>query len=364
MKKIILIIIFLLSAFLANGYIIRYEIPIYDVDQVIDYENFTENFTIADSYYFKGNGIFDQVDMSYALLTNPPTECPSGSYMTYTNLSSSVCVAAVRTTGDTISGSLNITENLNVTGNVTASYFKGDGSLLAGITPDSLGNHTASQSLNMRNQNITNVSAIFVKDIYGLDDDPETADNSFDINDNVYIRASNFIWDDSATANTFVIRGPNKPQIFFERVLGQTGLHIGYTIGREYSFLGVRDVEAGFKLIIANSDYTGVPSDFDHATQSNPTLYIQSATDPDDDNTQWMSLTHNTTNPLIDSGKGNLTFISDVTFGTTAYGDGTNLDGIVTNPLNEDFNISTYSLHGEQEKVKLYFENGILVVEG
>jgi hypothetical protein len=56
MKKLSFLIIFLLSAILVSGYIIRYEIPIYDVDQIIDYENFTENFTIASGYFFIGNG--------------------------------------------------------------------------------------------------------------------------------------------------------------------------------------------------------------------------------------------------------------------------------------------------------------------
>ena len=45
MKKAIILIVFLLSAVLVSGYIYRYEIPDYDVDKVLDYEDFTENFT-------------------------------------------------------------------------------------------------------------------------------------------------------------------------------------------------------------------------------------------------------------------------------------------------------------------------------
>ena len=56
MKKVIPLILFLILAiYFTSGYIIRYEIPIYDVDQVLDYENFTENFTLATDSSFFGN---------------------------------------------------------------------------------------------------------------------------------------------------------------------------------------------------------------------------------------------------------------------------------------------------------------------
>lgn len=44
----------------------------------------------------------------------------------------------------------------------------------------------------------------------------------------------------------------------------------------------------------------------DHSTQTNPTLFIHSDTDPNSDNTQWLSITHNQTDGIITTGKGTL----------------------------------------------------------
>ena len=42
----------------------------------------------------------------------------------------------------------------------------------------------------------------------------------------------------------------------------------------------------------------------DHAGQTNPTIFIHSAIDPDSDNTQWVSLTHDQTDGVFDLGTG------------------------------------------------------------
>ena len=60
----------------------------------------------------------------------------------------------------------------------------------------------------------------------------------------------------------------------------------------------------GFQLVIGNKAY--YMKDYNHPPQSNPTLFIHSATDPDTDNTEWMSLTHNQTDGVISTGKGSL----------------------------------------------------------
>jgi len=48
--------------------------------------------------------------------------------------------------------------------------------------------------------------------------------------------------------------------------------------------------------------------DFDHTNQTNPTMYIHSAIDPDTDNTQWLSLAHDQTNGVLATGTGNVRF--------------------------------------------------------
>lgn len=56
--------------------------------------------------------------------------------------------------------------------------------------------------------------------------------------------------------------------------------------------------------------------DYDHGVQSNPTIFIHSDTDPDSDNTQWMSLYHDTTSGMIDTGTGLLTLVDDTLVGS------------------------------------------------
>ena len=46
--------------------------------------------------------------------------------------------------------------------------------------------------------------------------------------------------------------------------------------------------------------------DFDHANQTNPTLFIHSNTNPDIANDEWISITHDVTDGVIDCGSGTL----------------------------------------------------------
>lgn len=69
------------------------------------------------------------------------------------------------------------------------------------------------------------------------------------------------------------------------------------------------------------TDYANRNKDHDHAVQTNPTLFIHSATDPDTANTQWISFTHNQTNGVINTGLGNLTFGQTLTSDTDSTDD-------------------------------------------
>lgn len=62
--------------------------------------------------------------------------------------------------------------------------------------------------------------------------------------------------------------------------------------------------EHGRQLVIAES--ASAVHDFDHAVQTDPTLFVHSATDPDINNTQWVSVTHNQTNAVIATGAGDM----------------------------------------------------------
>lgn len=85
--------------------------------------------------------------------------------------------------------------------------------------------------------------------------------------------------------------------------------------------------EGGRQLVIG--DYANRANDHDHATQTNPTLFIHSATDPDTANTEWGSLSYIGTGAgngyfNIANGVGNIVLapISNVGIGTTDF-DGT-----------------------------------------
>ncbi len=81
------------------------------------------------------------------------------------------------------------------------------------------------------------------------------------------------------------------------------------------------------------SDWDSRDADHDHTTQTNPTIFVQSATNPNTDNTQWISFTHNQTDGVITTGKGDL-FLSpaggEVKFGTYTAGAATDSTGYIT----------------------------------
>jgi hypothetical protein len=68
-------------------------------------------------------------------------------------------------------------------------------------------------------------------------------------------------------------------------------------------------------------DSASIYKNFDHTLQANPTLFIHSATDPDVNNTQWVSFAHNGTSGEIATGVGDLYFapISGLTVASGYY---------------------------------------------
>ncbi len=86
--------------------------------------------------------------------------------------------------------------------------------------------------------------------------------------------------------------------------------------------------ENGYSLVVGAQYY----KNYDHAAQTNPTIFIHSATDPDSDNTQWISITHNQTNGVLQTGKGNLTIGN----GSTSHSLITPNDVFITGKLEVD----------------------------
>ena len=83
---------------------------------------------------------------------------------------------------------------------------------------------------------------------------------------------------------------------------------------------------SGRQVVIGDPGSNG--QDFDHDGLTNPTLFIQSATAPNTNNTQWVSLSHDQTDAVLGIGAGGLKF-TDLNFvlGTTTgtkFGSATN----------------------------------------
>jgi hypothetical protein len=75
---------------------------------------------------------------------------------------------------------------------------------------------------------------------------------------------------------------------------------------------------SGNQFVLSN--YNNRNSDHDHATCTDPTLFIHSDTDPDSDNTQWLSLAHNKTDAVMDLGLGGLQLLPSATGDVTLFG--------------------------------------------
>jgi len=93
------------------------------------------------------------------------------------------------------------------------------------------------------------------------------------------------------------------------------------------------DVVATFKMGLSSSSNifligggSYMNDDFDHAAQTDPTIFIHSATDPDTDNTQWLSLTHDKTDAVFGVGTGKIV-LDAATQVTGDYYQGSGSDG-------------------------------------
>lgn len=114
----------------------------------------------------------------------------------------------------------------------------------------------------------------------------------------------------------------------------------------------------GRQLVLADYDtgYTsGTPGsykDFDHASQTNPTLYVQSVTSPDDSNSEYVSLTHDKTNTILNTGyggivlgtdaqpaRGTITFTALPTAAQTMVLNATTITAVASGATTDQFNI-------------------------
>jgi hypothetical protein len=119
--------------------------------------------------------------------------------------------------------------------------------------------------------------------------------------------AGNIVFNNAATflntLNTYNIVTTGGYQHLFGGSTQTTASNIFANNNSDEFFITV-DANQGRQLIITDSD--NYNKDHDHATPTDPTVFIHSATDPDTNNTQWISLSHNKTDGVIAVGTGDL----------------------------------------------------------
>lgn len=83
------------------------------------------------------------------------------------------------------------------------------------------------------------------------------------------------------------------------------------------------------------ADYATREKDHDHDAETDPAMYIQSATNPDTDNTQYLKIQHNKTDAVLTPGKGIVRIAGVIasatsTFSTTGPTDNVDVSGVNT----------------------------------
>lgn len=109
--------------------------------------------------------------------------------------------------------------------------------------------------------------------------------------------ASNVIF--TVGAINFSSQGADASAFKFSTTFDQFALIVGADLGRQFII----------------GDASGLTQDFDHATPTNPTLFVHSATPPNTANDEFMSLSHNQTDGTIGCGKGVIDFLDLVATG-------------------------------------------------
>jgi hypothetical protein len=162
-----------------------------------------------------------------------------------------------------------IKEDVIIVKELLATRMKGQGTAV----PISIGTGSTSEGLVSSND-------LYVTGKLEVDDDIE-ADGNIRCNNNLVIGDS-IIWGGLSTAT--------RTQIQFSGSFDQFLLAVGSDYGRQ--------------LVIGDAAYNS--RDYDHATPTDPTLFIHSIEDPNTSNTEWISFTHNGTDGVIDTGSGTL----------------------------------------------------------
>ena len=228
---------------------------------------------------------------------------------------------------------------------------------------DGLGNHTASENINVSGWDITEVDTLFTN---------SGVDMILDPGRNLIIKATELHHESSNPS--YLLDGDHPGTVGSVIFRRETGAR--YAIirsdGTKKQFIIGTDSAIGHAVLIVSEDV--FDNDFDHPIYIDPHLCVQSATNPDTDNTQYICTSHNRTDGIINTATGRIIFKNntvaeknftavDIT-AINYYGNGNTLDNVVTNPFKEDVNASIYAITDSINQSRIYFENNVFVVEG
>lgn len=108
-------------------------------------------------------------------------------------------------------------------------------------------------------------------------------------------------------SNTNVILFENGTVIAYANTGGTASLLTSRSTSNAAMVYGMGSAHNRVMLITETGNYT---TDHGHSSQTNPTVFLHSATAPGTDSTQWLSLVHDQTNAVIGGGKGNISLLS------------------------------------------------------
>lgn len=193
---------------------------------------------------------------------------------------------------------------------------------------DNLGDHTATQNLDMGLYNITRLTQANMS-IYHYrpyDEDHVVFENP-NVNGDVYVRVNDggttidaLIIDSSATGCTVWSGSPrfgeriymDHPDYSWAGITWSTidscqSYNVHFSIGEDTSedqaIITVHS-DIGNHLLLGVADYAF--DDYDRPNRNDPWYYVFSDSDPDVVNTEWIGFAHNSSDAIIETGKGNL----------------------------------------------------------
>ena len=100
--------------------------------------------------------------------------------------------------------------------------------------------------------------------------------------------------------------GSNAGINFRDSTAGAARASFHYQPSFDRVMLGLSKISADYSFIVANQDNTA--QNFDHGEQNNPTLFMQSRSAPNTNNTLWGGIYHDTNGFIMASGNGGIAF--------------------------------------------------------